>query len=148
MKSVNISGVFQFVIGFFLGICILSGTALGMAYYLFMKMTVLPDKPIFPEEKAKTISLEKKIESEQKTRSVFNETKTESEGYRARVTWPQGLILRSQPTTESVRLGAIGYNAEIIVLEESQDSEWQKIRQLQSDREGWIKAGNIEKVDP
>jgi hypothetical protein len=32
------------------------------------------------------------------------------------------------------------------VLEESEDKLWQKIRLPKSDREGWIKAGNIRKI--
>ena len=148
MKSVSISGIFQFVLGFFLGIFILSTSALGVAYYLFTKMTVVPDKPTFPEEKTKAVSAEKPVEIETKTQSVFNETETELDTYRARVTWPQGLILRSKPTRQSVRLGAIGYNTEILVLQDSEDLEWQKIRQIKPNQEGWIKSGNIEKINP
>lgn len=144
----SISGVFQFILGFFLGICILSGSAVGVAYYLFTQMTAVPSKPIFPEEKTREISTQKTIEIDKKTDSLFNKSKIESDGYRARVTWPQGLILRAQPTSQSDRLGAIGYKSEIIVIQDSQDLEWQKIRELQTNREGWIKSGNIEKINP
>ena len=144
----SISGFFQFILGFFLGICILSGSAVGMAYYLFTKMTVVPTKPIFPEEKTREISAKKTTEIDRKNTSAFNKTDNEANGYRAKVIWPQGLILRAQATTQSARLGAIAYNSEIIVIEESQDREWQKIRELQTNRKGWIKSGNIEKINP
>jgi hypothetical protein len=32
-------------------------------------------------------------------------------------------------------------------LEESADKKWQRIRQETGDEKGWVKAGNIERVD-
>ncbi|WP_323808708.1 hypothetical protein [Nostoc sphaeroides] len=33
------------------------------------------------------------------------------------------------------------------MLEENQDKSWQKIRLEGSEQEGWVKAGNTQKVD-
>ena len=66
--------------------------------------------------------------------------------YKARVTWEQGLSLRAEPGASGERIGGLDYNQQIIVLEESSDKNWQRVRIADSDREGWIKAGNIEKI--
>jgi uncharacterized protein YgiM (DUF1202 family) len=68
-----------------------------------------------------------------------------SEGYQARVTWQSGLSLRSEPTSESTRLGGLDYNTKVSVVGTSSDGQWQRIR-LSDGREGWIKAGNISRV--
>ena len=65
--------------------------------------------------------------------------------YFARVTWPQGLSLRAEPSLDAERIGGIGFNAKIIILEYSSDKKWQRIRIPESQREGWVKAGNVKK---
>lgn len=67
--------------------------------------------------------------------------------YTARVTWQQGLSLRSQPQADAERAGGVAFNQPVIVLEESDDKAWQKIRIRGTSQEGWVKAGNIRKVD-
>jgi len=63
-----------------------------------------------------------------------------------RVTYPEGLILRDAPNAEAAQIGGIGYNQEVIVLEETEDQEWQRVR-LPSSEEGWIRAGNVERIE-
>lgn len=141
----SISGFFQFILGFFLGVGILTGSAAGVAFLLFSKMTIAPEKPVFSEEK--TVAKTEPSETQKQSKTVFDkENELESNAYRARVTWPDGLVLRGGPTVRAVRLGGLSYNSEVIVLEHSQDKEWQKIRIPQSNRQGWIKSGNIEKI--
>ncbi|MBF2066653.1 MAG: SH3 domain-containing protein [Calothrix sp. C42_A2020_038] len=65
--------------------------------------------------------------------------------YNARVTWSQGLSLRSQPNTDAERVGGVGFNEKVIVIEESQDKVWQKVRIESTNQEGWVKAGNTKK---
>lgn len=67
--------------------------------------------------------------------------------YPARVSWSQGLILRAEAKQDSERIGGVGFNQKIVVIEESEDKVWQKIRLEGSDKEGWVKAGNTQKVD-
>lgn len=67
--------------------------------------------------------------------------------YRGRVTWPNGLILRDSPGTDSQRIGGIGYNQQIVVVAESDDKRWVKIRVEENNEEGWVKAGNVERVE-
>jgi Bacterial SH3 domain len=67
--------------------------------------------------------------------------------YQARITWQQGLSLRSEPKAGAERVGGAGFNQKVIVLEESEDKVWQKIRLEDSNQEGWVKAGNTKKDD-
>ncbi|MBE9043818.1 SH3 domain-containing protein [Pleurocapsales cyanobacterium LEGE 10410] len=66
--------------------------------------------------------------------------------YRAVVTWPEGLSLRAKPSVNSGRVGGIGANATIIILEDSADGKWQRVRLPWSNQEGWVKAGNIRRT--
>ncbi|MDB9530752.1 SH3 domain-containing protein, partial [Nodularia spumigena CS-1038] len=66
--------------------------------------------------------------------------------YRGRVTWPEGLSVRVEPSMDAERIAGVGVNEELIVLEESQDKNWQKIR-TQGEQEGWIKIGNTERLE-
>lgn len=66
--------------------------------------------------------------------------------YKARVTWQQGLSLRAEPNQNAERTGGLDYNQQIIVLEESADRNWQKVRLADGEQEGWVKAGNIERI--
>lgn len=66
--------------------------------------------------------------------------------YRARVVWPNGLIVRNGPGIEAERIGGIGYNQQIVVMAESDDKRWIKIRVEENNEEGWVKSGNVERV--
>jgi hypothetical protein len=65
--------------------------------------------------------------------------------YKGRVTWSSGLSLRADPNSSANRVGGVDYNSELIILETSQDGQWQKVRVANGSQEGWIKAGNIKK---
>jgi 5-hydroxyisourate hydrolase-like protein (transthyretin family) len=55
--------------------------------------------------------------------------------------------MRSEPNTNSPSIGGVGGNKKVIVLEESDDKKWQKIRIVDTDQEGWVKAGNIQRSE-
>lgn len=64
------------------------------------------------------------------------------------MTQPIGLILRDTPSAEANRIGGIAYQEKVVVLGESDDKQWQKVRVLTDrDRTGWIKGGNTEKAN-
>ncbi len=67
--------------------------------------------------------------------------------YKAKVIWSGGLSLRSNPNTDSERVGGVGYDANLIVLETSADGTWAKVRSPESGQEGWVKAGNLKKQE-
>ena len=169
----RLSGLLQFMLGFVMGVAILVGGATAVAYMLLSGMNSNPPKPVFTEEKKEETKEEKTAVKpspipttpvqEQPQAAVKEspnapapkaspkpspeETKKEttSEGYQARVTWQSGLSLRSQPTSESTRLGGLDYNTKVSVVGTSSDGQWQRVR-LSDGREGWIKAGNISRV--
>jgi len=160
----HLSSLFQFILGFFLGLIILAGGTAAVAYVFLAKMSANPPKPLFAEEKPeKTATAQKNNpvgaiapvkpleKAEAPTPEPSPEPKKEEPlppgTYKARVTWADGLSLRSEPSREAERIGGVGYNAELIVLQESDDKQWQKVRLSGGSQEGWIKAGNIEKVE-
>lgn len=66
--------------------------------------------------------------------------------YVGRVTWSSGLSVRSSPGTDGERIGGAAYKQRVIVLAESDDKRWLKIRLENDDTEGWVKSGNVKKV--
>ena len=168
----RLSGLLQFMVGFVLGVAILVGGATAVAYMLLSGMNSNPPKPVFTEEKKEETKEEKAAKpiptnpvQEQPQAEVKESPKaapaakaapkpspearkkeTTSEGYQARVTWQSGLSLRSEPTSESTRLGGLDYNTKVSVVGTSSDGQWHRVR-LSDGREGWIKAGNISRVE-
>ncbi|MGK7942604.1 MAG: SH3 domain-containing protein [Crocosphaera sp.] len=158
----RLSGVFQFLLGFFLGIILLVGGTASLAYVVFSRMSANPERPTFAEEKPpeETAKTETDATAKQKTSSqsveevAVRETVTEKEkedlpngAYRAKVTWSTGLSLRSQPDSGAERIGGVEYNSELIVLKTSADGDWQQVRLPGSQQKGWVKAGNVAKVE-
>lgn len=158
-----ISQMFQFILGFIIGIALIAGSAVGAAYYYFTKVSSsVPEKPLYSEETANVPVAQQTTEDENETQldleTLSNvETQPEPEpepvsesippnAYYASVTWSEGLSLRAEPSIDAERIGGVGYNARILILEDSADKRWQKIRIPGSEREGWVKAGNVRRV--
>lgn len=144
---------FKFIVGFLLAIIIMAGASLAAALYFAAKLTALPEKPVFPNDKPlkKTPDKnQKKVAS--KPASIpspkGNETPSikplEPGAYRAMVIQPIGLVIRENPNQDGNRLGGVSYREEVIVLEETSDKKWQRVRLPEGDLQGWIKGGNIE----
>lgn len=159
-----ISNVLKYILGIFLAIIVLIGGGFATALYFINRTAIPPTKPIFandsPEVKAQApktpgaspVLTPSSVEGETaKPNATPTLSPDESEkplpagAYNARVSWSQGLILRSEPQPNAERLGGVAFNQKIIVLEESKDKVWQKIRLDGSDKEGWVKAGNTQK---
>ncbi len=160
----TMSGFFQFIIGFILGLILFSAGIAGGAYWFLTKAAVNPSKPIYEEEKTtatKTgvnsgnnnsantnqVSNDNTTETVAKTELEPEEEQLPTGAYRARVTWSTGLSLRANPSIDAERIGGIGYNWEIIILSLSEDGNWQKVRIPSSGEEGWVKAGNVQKIE-
>ncbi|MBE9091730.1 SH3 domain-containing protein [Microcystis aeruginosa LEGE 11464] len=168
----RLSGLLQFMVGFVMGVVILVGGATAVAYMLLSGMNSNPPKPVFTEEKKEETKEEKAAKPipttpvQEQPQAEVKESPTAapapkaapkpspearkreatSEGYQARVTWQSGLSLRSEPTSESTRLGGLDYNTKVSVVGTSSDGQWHRVR-LSDGREGWIKAGNISRVE-
>ncbi|MGH2414802.1 MAG: SH3 domain-containing protein [Microcystaceae cyanobacterium] len=162
----RLSNLFQFILGFFVGVALLGLGAAALGYLFFARMSVSPPKPIFAQEKpakspvvqTKTSPAASKPKSETQAKPEAKATEKpkpepspqETEAlpagtYKARVTWTGGLSLREGPNIDSNRVGGVDHNTEIVILETSADQKWQKVR-LSDGQEGWIKAGNAEKI--
>ena len=166
-----LSGFIKFILGFFLAIAVLIGGGAAIGLYFFNRTGIPPAKPVFsndsPSVKAQapkttepggakpTLKPGTKAESSPSPTSTSTESPKAtpspkplpSGAYQGRVTWAEGLSLRSQPNQQAEKIGGVGFNQKIIILEENQDKSWQKIRLEGSEQEGWVKAGNTEKID-
>lgn len=154
-----ISQMFQFILGFLIGIALIAGSAVGAAYYYFTKASSsVPEKPLYSEETANVPVAQQTTEDENETQldlETLSNVETQPEpvtelippnAYYATVTWSEGLSLRAEPSIDAERIGGVGYNARILILEDSADKRWQKVRIPGSEREGWVKAGNVRRV--
>ncbi|MCC5615005.1 SH3 domain-containing protein [Nostoc sp. CHAB 5836] len=166
-----LSGLTKFILGFFLAIAVLIGSGVAVALYFMNRTGIPPAKPVFSNDSPSVKAQAPKATEPGGGKPVLTSgTKTESSpsstsnpiespkatpsskplpsgAYRGRVSWAEGLSLRSQPNQEAERIGGVGFNQKIIVLSESEDKAWQKIRLEDSQQEGWVKAGNTEKLD-
>ncbi|WP_071188368.1 SH3 domain-containing protein [Trichormus sp. NMC-1] len=159
-----LSGLLKFILGFVLAIAVLLGSGLTVALYFVNRNSIPPERPKFandnPKPKpdkpkptpVKTTSTPKPTPKTEATPSP-TPTPTESPdslppgAYRGIVTWSQGLRLRTEPKQDAERNGGVGFNQKIIVLEESADKVWQKIRVEDSGQEGWVKAANTKRSE-
>ena len=154
----RLSATIQFILGFVIGISLIAGVSGAAIYAYYQKMSVLPKKPDFskvtPSSDA-TNSADESIDIEPLESSTAIEDEVEAEpdepelppnAYRAVVTWPEGLSLRSEPSIDADRIGGIGADASIIILEDSADGKWQRVRLPWSGQEGWVKGGNTERT--
>lgn len=147
-------GLIKVFSGFLLAIALLGAGSYYAAQYLIAQFTLPPPKPVFPNDKLaipKPASAAKPVAAKptpQPSPSPSPSPKpTEPAGYRARITLSSGLNLRDKPNRDSTRVGGISYNGRVVVLEESQDKEWQRVRIEEGDLEGWIKSGYTERLN-
>ncbi|MBE9197741.1 MULTISPECIES: SH3 domain-containing protein [unclassified Nodularia (in: cyanobacteria)] len=152
--------VLKFILGFVLAIAILTGSGVAVALYFINRTFIPPAKPLFAND-SPSLQAQAPEGTEVKTTSTPTPKPTPTPAptptptptdtlppgaYRGLVTWPEGLSVRSQPSMDAERIAGVAINEELIVLEESQDKSWQKIR-TQGEQEGWIKIGNIQRVE-
>jgi hypothetical protein len=144
---------FKFLVGFLLAIVLMAGASVAAALYFAAKLTTIPERPVFPNDKKVVQIANAKPTSTAKASPVSESSDTPSPkplepgAYRALVTQPIGLILRDSANRDANRIGGVGYNEKVVVLEDSPDKEWQRIRVEDGNREGWVKGGNTEKLE-
>jgi cytoskeletal protein RodZ len=155
-----LSNILKTILGVLLAIAILVGSSAALAIYFMNRTSITPPKPVFSNDKAAVKAQATKTPTPEgattapkpkptptKSASEEQEKPLPPGAYPATVTWPQGLILRAEPEINAERLGGIGFNAKVIVLELSNDKTWQKVRIESSGKEAWVKAGNTKKVE-
>jgi uncharacterized protein YgiM (DUF1202 family) len=144
---------FKFLVGFLLAIVLLAGASVAAALYFAAKLTTVPERPVFSNDRTavKTAETGAKPAAKATPVSVSSDEPSpkplEPGTYYAIVTQPIGLILRDTASRDSNRIGGVGYKEKVVVLEESADKEWQRIRIEDGNREGWVKGGNTEKFE-
>lgn len=147
-----ISNFLKFLAGVSLALGLLALGGITVARYLVEEFTASPPKPIFAEElpaPSTTATVDPDTSGEVTIVASATPTATPTptptpsptpKGKRAKVTWPEGLQLRSEPSGAAI--GGLEYNQEVTILETSSDGDWQKI--WSNGQEGWIKAGNVD----
>ncbi len=147
--------------GVFLAVVLIASGSFIAAQYVIAQFTAPPPKPTFPNDnpspQAKPLKAAQASPTAAKpSPSPFHSPspsptpspqKTEASGYRARIILSQGLNLRENPDRYAERIGGVDYNESIIILEDSPDGEWQKVRVESSGQEGWIKSGYTERAN-
>ena len=166
----RISATAQFIIGFLIGIALIVGVTGSMVFVYYKRMSILPKKPDFPAL-PKEASTDRVTESATAIEPIESNTTEEetveaeeeapiaeaanAEGakpelppnaYYAKVTWPQGLILRAEPSLNGGRVGGIEFDRTIIILEDTSDNKWQRVQLPWSQQEGWVKGGNTKRT--
>ncbi|MDY7008945.1 MAG: SH3 domain-containing protein [Cyanobacteriota bacterium] len=144
----NLYSLFKFLVGFILAILLLVGASAAAVLYFAAKLTKMPEKPIFTNEKpiAQKVSISSPGTANTTSQNLSNQLAPGT--YRAIVVEPIGLILRDTPSRDANRIGGISYQEKVIVLEESSDKRWQKVRVDDgSNRTGWVSGGNTEKLE-
>lgn len=151
------SGLVKLVLGFIIAIALLVSGSVALALIFINRASSPPPKPIFANDssavkKAANIAKPKPStpvanKKPDAAKSKPSPSPSASGSYPARVIWNQGLSLRAEPSLEAERIGSLDYNQEIIVLQQSKDEKWQKVRLEDGETEGWVKAGNTERVN-
>lgn len=158
------SRIVQLFLGIIIGLLLIAGGTAAAGYYFLSRLAEVPPRPVFPEElpkqpepKAEESPAKKQEQPDKQEKpeekkpapepSPQEPEKLEPGAYKARVTWPDGLSLRDNPSKSANRIGGVAYNRELIILKKSEDGQWQKVRIPGSNQEGWVKAGNAEKVE-
>lgn len=144
--------IFKFFMGFLLALAILAGGSVAAALYFVTKLTALPPKPIFASDApGKVVASSAKAKPpanlpQTNTSPTSTPTPLPPGAYRARVSWPEGLVLRDKPTYESSSIGGIAYNDQVVILEVTSNKEWERVRVESTNEEGWVRGGNTEKI--
>ena len=143
----------KLVLGVFFAFVLMSLAGIATARYFMAKLAVTPDKPIFAngtlpvEESPAAQPIEAASTANQSPLTQPAAAELEPGSYKAVVIQPIGLVLREGPGRDFPQLGGVEYNEQIIVLGESENTQWLRIRLPSSGQRGWIKAGNTEKIN-
>jgi uncharacterized protein YgiM (DUF1202 family) len=146
--------------GFLIAIAIVIGGGFFAAQHLIAQFTAPPPKPTFPNDQpsapikplptvppAQPAAVKPTPQPSPSPSAKPSPKPSEVAGYPARITQSQGLNVRQSPGRDAARVGGVDYNQRVVVLEDSPDKEWQRVRIEGSDVEGWIKSGYTERVD-
>jgi hypothetical protein len=150
------SPLIKLLLGLFLAVAFLTGMGVFAMRYV-AQVTAPPPKPMFPNDRPSVKVTAKPSATKPSAKPAAKPSPQPSASpsptalkpgtYYARITQPDGLNVRESPDKEANRVGGVIFNEQVIVLEESADGGWQRIRLESNGTEGWIKAGNSERVE-
>jgi hypothetical protein len=149
----NGSGLLKAFSGCLVAIALIIGGGFLAAQYLITQFTAPPPKPMFandkpsPQPQPTAIATKPQPPQPKPTPNATPAPKPSAAGYPARITLSEGLNVRSNPDKDADRVGGVDYDEEIMVLEETPDKEWQRVRVKTSNVEGWIKSGHTERIN-
>lgn len=138
---------------FYLGI--IAAVGYGTWQYVIVPYRTPPTKPVYANDFKKTAKKKflafasptaqaKKPSKSQPKRDVKASQKSTLDAkYKGTVNSGIGLVLRSEPSQEGNKVGGADYNATLSILKESPDREWVYVRQDNTQEEGWIRSGNL-----
>jgi len=127
---------------------------------VYRNLTALPPRPVFPEElrppDLPSATSERGVGTQSTPTGWLVPSDLSSptsdplppNSYLARVTWPAGLALRAGPSRSSPQIDGIELDTVILVLGPSSDGEWLQVQLLESEKKGWVRAGNVEHLSP
>ena len=148
------SSLVKLFLGFVIAITLLVSGSVALALIFINRASSPPPKPIFANDSSAVKKAANITKPKASTLATKNAPKSKpsppplaSGSYPARVTWNQGLSLRAEPSLDAERIGSLDYNQKIVVLQQSKDEKWQQIRLDDSELQGWVKAGNTERVN-
>ncbi|WP_373541101.1 SH3 domain-containing protein [Chamaesiphon sp.] len=151
----------QLLIGILAGLLGLMGILGGAGYYFFVtQMSNRPPKPVFAEEQSgsKPVTAKPKPKPKPITAKPTASPaatipadpdaplKLPPEAYDAKVLWKDGLSLKKEPDPSAQKLGGVAFNAKVAIIKTSADKQWVLIQSQIDNRQGWVKAGNIDKA--
>lgn len=138
---------------FYLGI--IAAVVYGAWRYVILPYRTLPTKPMYANDykksaKKKSLAFappatqskpQPKAQPKRDSKSPLKSTLDAK--YKGTVNSGIGLVLRSEPSQDGNKIGGADYNATLSVLKESPDREWVYVRQENTQEEGWIRTGNL-----
>jgi Bacterial SH3 domain len=148
--------ILQFLLGSVLGLSLMAAVGAGALFIVVQQLTARPPRPTFENDDPNFAARQRQTPKpspsgsgspgESPSPSDSPSPSASPEGsYRATVSFPDGLSVRDAP--DGTQIGGVGYQETLIVLEESSDKRWLKVRSEATQIEGWIKAGNVTKVE-
>lgn len=142
--------IFKFIIGFLLALVLIAGASVAGALYFAAKLQQPPVRPTFPNDQPSPSAPAQSAQTTPPQPAPApspTPTPLAPGTYRAVVVQPIGLIVRDNPSRNADRIGGVGYQEEVIVLEETPNKDWQRVRVLgEENLEGWVIGGNTEAV--
>ncbi len=151
----------QLVIGILIGLVGLGAVAGGFGYYFFItQMSTHPPKPLFAEEreggkptkakpKAKTavaVTVPSPSPVVEDPNNPNAAKPLAPSAYDAKVIWKDGLSLKQDPDPSAEKVGGVGFNVKVAIIETSDDKQWVRIQSQTDNLQGWVRAGNIDKA--